>query len=93
MTRFVSALLLSVGLAVSFAPTTSRAESVREEAAEHPRIVAAIHELEEVVRYLEAAPHNFGGHKEAAIRDCRRAIEQLRQALRYRAAQDTRHGR
>ena len=50
----------------------------------HPRIAAAIRELEEAIRYLEAAPHNFGGHKADAIRDARAAIRQLRLALAYR---------
>jgi len=38
--------------------------------------------------YMEHAPHDFGGHKSAAIADSRKAIEQLRQAMRYRAAAD-----
>jgi hypothetical protein len=50
----------------------------------HPRIATAIRELEEAIRYLEAAPHNFGGHKAAAIRDARAAITQLRLAQAYR---------
>lgn len=29
----------------------------------HPRIAKAILELEDAVKYLEAAPHDFGGHK------------------------------
>ena len=66
------------------------AQTVRSEAAEHPRIASAIRELEEAVRYMEAAPHDFGGHKAAAIRDSRAAITQLRLALAYRAARDRR---
>ena len=37
-----------------------------------------------------AAPHDFGGHKAAAIRDSRAAIEQLRKAMAYRAREDRR---
>lgn len=73
--------------------STARAESVAQEAAEHPRIVAAIRELEEAVKYMEAAPHNFGGHKAASIQACRAAIAQLSQALKFRAAQDTKKGK
>ena len=54
------------------------------EAEGHPRIAAAIRELEEVIRYLEAAPHDFGGHRAAAIRDARAAIRELRLAEEYR---------
>ena len=44
--------------------------------------------LEEAIRYMEAAPHDFGGHKAAAIRDSRAAVTQLGLALAYRARQD-----
>jgi hypothetical protein len=64
------------------------AQTVRTEAANHPRIATAIHELEEAIRYMEAAPHDFGGHKAAAIRDSRAAVTQLRAALAYRARMD-----
>jgi len=64
------------------------AQTVRTEAANHPRIATAIRELEEAIRYMEAAPHDFGGHKAAAIRDSRVAVEQLRKALAYRARMD-----
>jgi len=58
------------------------------ERAMHPRIAAAIKELREAVNYMEAAPHDFGGHKAAAIRASRAAIEQLNLALAYRAGAD-----
>ena len=66
----------------------ARAQTVRSEAAAHPRIAAAIRELEGAIQYLEAAPHDFGGHKVAAIRDARAAVVQLKLALAYRAAKD-----
>ena len=53
----------------------------------------AIKEMEEAVKYMEAAPHDFGGHKAAAIQATRAAVEQLRLALAYRAGVDTAHGR
>jgi hypothetical protein len=37
---------------------------------------------------MEAAPHDFGGHKVAAIRESRAAVVQLKLALAYRARQD-----
>jgi hypothetical protein len=63
------------------------------ETAEHPRIASAIRELEGAIQYLEAAPHNFGGHKAKAIEDSRKAIQQLRLAMQYRANQDNRKGK
>ena len=65
-----------------------QAQNVRTELQNHPRIAKAIRDLEDAVAYMEAAPHDFGGHKAAAIRDSRAAIEQLRRALAYRARQD-----
>jgi hypothetical protein len=64
------------------------AQTVRSEAANHPRIAAAIRELEGAIAYMERAPYDFGGHKEAAIRDSRAALVELRAALAYRAQKD-----
>jgi hypothetical protein len=64
------------------------AQTVRTEAVNHPRIATAIRELEDAIKYMEAAPHDFGGHKAAAIRDSRAAVTQLKLALAFRAKQD-----
>jgi uncharacterized protein YneF (UPF0154 family) len=79
-----AAFLIAISLGYSFV----NAQTVRTEAANHPRIAAAIREIEEAIRYMEAAPHDFGGHKAAAIRDSRAAVTQLKLALAYRARQD-----
>ncbi len=63
-------------------------QNMKTEAGEHPRIAKAIHDLEDAVAYMEKAPHDFGGHKADAIRDSKRAIDQLKLALQYRAKQD-----
>jgi hypothetical protein len=83
--------IVAGAFAFVLAGTTSwvvHAQTVRSEAAAHPRIAAAIRELEGAIAYLEAAPHDFGGHKVAAIRDARAAVVQLKLALAYRAKQD-----
>jgi hypothetical protein len=87
MRRTAAALVTSAILIIG-ASSMAAGQTVRSEAAQHPRIAAAIRELEDAVRYLEAAPHDFGGHKAAAIRDSRAAIVQLRAALAYRARGD-----
>jgi hypothetical protein len=69
------------------------AESPHQEMEQHPRIRKAVHEMEDAVAYMEAAPHDFGGHKADAIRKTREAIEQLKLAMAYRAAVDSAHGR
>jgi len=87
MKRVAIAFALATMLSPSLC-SMAAAQTVRTEAANHPRIATAIRELEEAIRYMEAAPHDFGGHKAAAIRDSRVAVEQLRKALAYRARMD-----
>jgi hypothetical protein len=87
MKRFVIPLLASVMFA-GIAPNVAVAQTVRTEAMSHPRIAAAIRQMEDAIRYMESAPHDFGGHKESAIRDTRAAIAELRMALAYRARMD-----
>jgi hypothetical protein len=73
--------------------TPAHAEGIRQEAANHPRIAKAISQIEDAIAYMDAAPHDFGGHKAAAIQASRAAVEQLKLALAFRAAVDTRHGK
>jgi len=49
----------------------------------HPRIRAAIKELQAAKEELQKAPHDFGGHRADAVQAVDRAIEQLRLALQY----------
>ena len=64
--------------------------SAQNERAMHPRIAAAIAALKDARAYMEAAPHDFGGHKEGAIKASDAAIRQLNLALAYRGAEDRR---
>ena len=87
MRRLALGLLASLILTVA-APNLASAQTMRTEAMTHPRIAAAIRQMEDAIRYMESAPHDFGGHKAAAIQATRAAIEQLRLALAYRARMD-----
>ena len=62
--------------------------AAQNERAMHPRIAAAIASLKDCRAYLQAAPHDFGGHKAEAIRATDDAIRQLNMALAYRAGVD-----
>ncbi len=62
----------------------------QEEMTEHPRIAAAVTALQDAIAYMQAAPHDFGGHKVAAIQASRAAIAQLRLAMAYRASAERR---
>lgn len=50
----------------------------------HPRIAAAITALRDARAYMAEAPHDFGGHRDAAIKACDDALRQLNFALAYR---------
>ena len=86
-------LALALGLGVSMGPVSARAETTQEEKAAHPRIAKAIDDLEDAIQYMQAAPHDFGGHKQAAMNASQQAVKQLREALKYRAKVDTAHGK
>ena len=75
----VLGVLLSAGSFTLFA---------QNEKAMHPRLAAAIASLRDAREYLQAAPHDFGGHKVAAMRATDAAITQLNLALQYRARED-----
>jgi hypothetical protein len=90
----MKSLMLSALAIATLLPGTLasvRADERREEWRDHPRIVKAVHELEDAVKYMDAAPNDFGGHKAAAIAASREAIRQLRAAINYRAEHDERH--
>ena len=89
MRKLVIALSSSL-LLVSMDATIANAQTVRSEAEAHPRIAQAIHDLEDAIAYMEAAPDIFGGHKGAAIVASRAAVNELRAALAFRAQQDRR---
>ena len=81
--RFISGLVL--GAMLSAGVMTLSAQNER---AMHQRIARAIEALKDARAYLEAAPHDFGGHKAAAIRSTDNAIRDLNLALQYRARED-----
>jgi hypothetical protein len=83
MKRFVSGLVLGIVLSVGVVTVTAQNER-----AMHPRIAKAIEALKDARAYMEAAPHDFGGHKAEAIRATDDAIRQLNLALQYRAKED-----
>ena len=76
---------IALGIALSIGGATMLAQN---EKAMHPRIAKAIEALKDSRAYMEAAPHDFGGHKADAIRATDEAIKQLNLALAYRAAKD-----
>ena len=82
--KFISGIVLGVVLSAGI---TLMAQNER---AMHPRIATAIAALRDAREYMQAAPHDFGGHKAAAIRATDEAIKQLDFALHFRAREDRR---
>lgn len=80
--KFISGIVLGVVLSAGI---TLLAQNER---AMHPRIGAAIAALRDAREYMQAAPHDFGGHKAAAIHATDEAIRQLNFALQYRERRD-----
>ncbi len=81
--KFVTGMFLGIALCVGTWTLQAQPERLM-----HPRIAAAIRAIKDARAYMEAAPHDFGGHKVDAIRACDEAIRQLNLALAYRARQD-----
>ncbi len=92
--RLINHLTLTgmvLGLGFATLPLTASAApelTIQQERAAHPRIVEAIKLMQESLRELEAAPHDFGGNKAAAIADTRKAIHSLKKALYFRLKMD-----
>jgi hypothetical protein len=80
--KFISGIVLGVVL------TMGVSLFAQNERAMHPRIAAAIEAIKDARAYMAEAPHDFGGHKAAAIRASDEAIRQLNFALAYRAGKD-----
>jgi hypothetical protein len=68
-TATVTGLVLAAGLA--------------EAQERHPKIREAIRALRAARDDLAHAAHDFGGHRDDAVRDCDRAIDQLETCLKY----------
>ncbi len=90
MNRRDAARVLGAVPLVGLAGRMPRQGGRQEELEEHPRIAAAVRALQDAIDYMQHAPHDFGGHKVAAIQASRTAIEQLRLAMAYRAAAESR---
>ena len=80
--KFISGIVLGILL------TTGVVLFAQNERVMHPRIAAAINAIRDARAYMAEAPHDFGGHKEAAVRACDEAIRQLNFALAYRGRMD-----
>jgi hypothetical protein len=75
------ALVLAVCLGV-FGLWSSGVDAAAEKE-RHPHLHAAVKELKEARRELKEANHDFGGHREDAVKAIDVAIRQLEEALKF----------
>ena len=84
---FTLALALSAPAFAQNAPAENMGKMGKSEKGErnerHPEIRHALKSLEKAKDYLQHAAHDFGGHREAALKACDDAIAQLKLALQY----------
>ena len=85
--KAVDAALVQLELALKEGGDPFRAVKVNPELYKkfehHPHMHRALHELKEARVELKEAKHDFGGHREKALRDVDFAIEQLELALKF----------
>ena len=87
MKRNAARLLVILSLVVLPLTVAAPGASAGEERREHPRISRAITALQGAIGELQAAPHDFGGHRAEAVEACKAAVAQLNRALEYRSNQ------
>lgn len=68
-------------------PAPREMKLMKAEEANHPNITKSIHEVDNALQHLHAAPDDFGGHKAQAESDLKQAWVSLRKALYYRLYQ------
>ena len=69
------------GLAVGVTALTGAAHALPFE--KHPRIRSALAELRKAHKYIQTAPHDFGGHRADALASIDGTIRQLEVCLKY----------
>ena len=75
-------LSLVFALAAGVAWLSGPAIQAADEKAEYPHMHHALHELREARTELKEADHDFGGHREKALKDVEEAIKQIDKALK-----------
>jgi hypothetical protein len=90
LTVLVSTLVLGGIMALTLPPVfaqtpppTAPPPGVVKKGERHPRIRMAIRALEAAKREMQEADHDFGGHRVAALEECDKAINQLKEALAF----------
>jgi hypothetical protein len=79
--RRLAVCLCAVLMLLGLGSSAARAQFPEPQELSDWRAMRAIHEMENLIAYLEANPYYYGGHKEAAIAKARATIDHLRAAM------------
>jgi hypothetical protein len=79
--RRLAVCLCAVLMLLGLGSSAARAQFLEPQELSDWRAMRAIHEMENLIAYLEANPYYYGGHKEAAIAKARATIDHLRAAM------------
>jgi hypothetical protein len=87
-TRALMALALTAGLALMVLPSSAQPPVAPGTTPQTPKhhashMHAALHELKEARLELKEAKHDFGGHREAALKAVDHAIHQIEVAIEH----------
>ena len=85
--RLVSSLAVKLAMATILAlslGTPASLNSAQKKTSEtHPEIRSAINSLQKAKAHLTLANHDFGGHRDDAVKACDEAIKQLNEAMKF----------
>jgi hypothetical protein len=81
--RNLDLALKNTGDNIKGAPTRGDLREVYKKYPHHPHLHHALHELKHAHRQLKEARHNYGGHRQAALRDMDAAIHQIELCLKH----------
>jgi hypothetical protein len=81
-------LALAIGAQPLVAVAQAPKLTIQSEEAAHPKLVVAIREMKNALYELSHTKDDYGGYRDAAIRDIRNAIFSMQKALYFRLNMD-----
>ena len=79
----IEVLLKHAGDNVKGVPTKSDLKEIHKTYAHHPHLHHAVVEQKHAHKEVKATKHDFGGHREAALKDINHAIHELQTMLKH----------
>jgi hypothetical protein len=83
LTILIPVLLATAGLLLLLPPIRAQQSGTGAASESYPAMRNALHDLETARMRLSAAKHEFGGHREAALKHCDEAIKEIQAGLKF----------